>query len=480
MFDPKDPAHSFLKGCPFAVPAYIVEPKLDELKKNKRRPRLVAARVNDYVFDAYVFRPRPDLGYDHELGFSVDTIMIGVSLGFKFKDDFDVETCTVGDKLVPLFTRVGQAVIHPDKDATEITRRAIAAYQPLLCRFARLTGLVPHVHLEGGEIWSPLPETPGEAHIFPNARPPGEARTRFVYAVDDIPVYDNGREVVAHEPAAGRGLTLGDTAGTLVQTIGNNIYLLLPTLSNFDPQTSPKVFEYLLTLGWEGCKRHQIRPPEANRPARRKDFVATTKDWLETGQGLLAKDLANVNGNIEQAQRWLAELQRSKRDIEDHLRAYKEAPFVREKMAQLPREYRLIKKHPDVAMVAIVSEGIHVETKPLHIEHEGRTYAIGWFIIRIGRKGPVSVWCEFPLHPKGVPHPHIAKDGGPCFGNATQAIIQAGADHRYYDVVSMVLRWLRYGYTPQLAAAKIEEWPVAAEAPKPESDKDGGETGGGR
>jgi len=251
-------------------------------------------------------------------------------------------------------------------------------------------------------------------------------------------------------------------------------------VSNFDPLTSPRIFEYLLVLGWEGCRRHQFHPPEADHPARRKDFLACTQGWLETGRDLMARDLAKVDANIEQAQRWLAELLRSKRELEEHICAYDLTPFVQVTLKRLPRDYRLIKADPDVAMIAVVSDGLHIETRPLHVEHEGRRYAVGSFTIRIGRKGTVNVWCETPLHPKGVPHPHIAKDGGPCFGNATNAILRAGADHRYHDAVTLVLRWLKQGYAPQLASVKIEEWPLAGPFPDGNAAKTGDEKGGGQ
>ena len=84
---------------------------------------------------------------------------------------------------------------------------------------------------------------------------------------------------------------------------------------------------------------------------------------------------------------------------------------------------------------------------------------VGAYTIGISKFGEVSVWSERPLHPNGIPHPHIAKDGGPCFGNATDAITKAAANHKYYDAIFFILRWLKHGYTPELTAVKIEEWP---------------------
>jgi len=479
MFDPNDPANSFLKGCQFAVPAHIVEPRLDKLIRPHARPRKIAVKVGDYHLDAYLFSPRHVKKNDAGLGFCVDTVFISTALGFTFKDDYLIETCEVSDRRLPLLVRPGQAAIHRPDQMTEAMRRALAVYEPLLCRFTGLTGLTPHFHCDGDEvIRAPLPCGPGEAHIFANARPPGEARSRFISSVAGLPIHDEGQEVICLEPAAGRGMTLGDESGTLVQTIGSNVYFLLPTMSNFDPLVSPRIFEYLLVLGWEGCRRHQSRPPEADRPARRKDFLACTKGWLETGRDLMVKDLAKVDANIESAQRWLAELLRSKRELEEHIQAIDATPFVQATLGRLPRDYRQIKAHPDVAIIAVVNDGIHVETRPLHVEHEGKRYAVGSFTIRIGRKGTVNVWCETPLHPKGVPHPHIAKDGGPCFGNATNAILRAGADHRYHDVVTLVLRWLKQGYSPQLASVKIEEWPLAGPFPSVDAAKAGEAKGG--
>jgi len=374
---------------------------------------------------------------------------------------------------------VGQAMIHKEteKEPTESVRRALAAYEPLLCRFSALTGLLPHFYCDGDDTRAPRPNVLGEAHIFTCAHPPGECRTRYFSSAGGIPVAENGNQVVGYEPTAGRGITLGDESGTLVQVIGSNIYLLLPTLSYFDPQTSSRLFEYLLTLGWEGYRRYQLRPPSAS-PAKRKDFIASARQWVEAGKEDLIKSLAGIDAAIEQAQKDMAGLLRSKRELNDYIRTHDQLPFVQEAVARLPGDYRRIKRDPNVAMIAVLKDGIHVDTWPLHVEHEGRRYAIGSFTIRIGRRGAVSVWCETPLHPKGIPHPHIAKDGGPCFGNATSAILQAGAEHRYYDAVTLVLRWLKDGYSPQLASVKIEEWPRLPEEPAGEPPKSDGQSEG--
>ena len=132
--------------------------------------------------------------------------------------------------------------------------------------------------------------------------------------------------------------------------------------------------------------------------------------------------------------------------------------FYTESIARLPSDLERIRKLPQVEHVTCVDGGLHVHTREIVIAHEGTSYSVGSFILRVGKNGGIAIWPKRTTHPEGIPHPHIAKDGGPCYGNATDAITKAAADFRIADVVQYVLTWLQHGYTPGLAEHKLAEW----------------------
>jgi hypothetical protein len=239
-------------------------------------------------------------------------------------------------------------------------------------------------------------------------------------------------------------------------------------VTSFDPRTGLILLDKLLALAWSGLSGVKRRPRTV-KAARRSEFVETMTRSVEGAVDQLRSEGSESDKRIAEYQLVLAQELRRKLEIETLLRAFLDSPRVSEAVASLPGQYRRIKAEPDVAKLAIVDGGLQVETKPLEIEYQGVRYDLGPFVIRVGRRGVVSIWSESPRHPGGVPHPHIAKDGGPCFGNATDAILKAGADHRYHDAVTLVLRWLKDGYSPQLASVKIEEWPKAGEDLSPEA-----------
>jgi len=451
----------FTRNGVFAAPAHLVEPHLDGLKWY--HPRKVKAQIGQFLIDAYAFRCPKTKGDDLNL----EAVLVAALLGIKFKDDVAFIGCTVRGQTLPLIMRKpGQVTMYAEPGITDDDRHILGVYEQQLQVFSQLTGVRAHFHADGSLIRAPFPEEPGCIHIFPGTRPPGEGNLRYLDHAFDLPLTRNDRAAPVFEPAAGRGVTDGDASGPLVQLIGSNIYFLAPVISTFKPGIGPVVFERLLSLAWRKLAETRRRPP-AVKPARRSEVVKGLEKLVDDSVSYLRKELADVHAKIEEQQRYLAEWYRNKRDIEMMLNSCLTSSFMRDTLARLPDEYRKIRAEPDAAGLWIVDNGLHVETRPLTIVHQGRCYDVGAFVIRIGRRGAVSVWSEQPRHPQGVPHPHIAKDGGPCFGNATEVIAKAGADHRYHDVVTLVLRWLKYGYSPDTAEVKIEEWPFAGE-PSPE------------
>lgn len=335
---------------------------------------------------------------------------------------------------------------------------AIAEYRPLLEMLARISGRKIVFHAEGGAIRPPYPAD-GAIHIMTNAMPPGAISVRYANLAFGMKIGEDGLSYLANGPTKGRGVVLTDEyKEPLVQVLGDNWYLLIPTLSHYNT-TSVRIFERLLGLAWNAMREGKtaIAPPEA---LTKRAFTQAASAWTTDMDKVFDDTLRTNDDRIQKLQKELAEAIRTRKEWLNLKETYSKGPFIKETCKRLPKDFAAIAGQPEVARLSIVDDGLHVETKPLVAEHGGKRYALGAFVIRVGRRGSVSVWSENPTHPKGIPHPHIAKDGGPCYGNASDAIVQAAGEMRLADAVRYVLRWLTEGYTEKLAAVKIEEWPL--------------------
>jgi hypothetical protein len=264
---------------------------------------------------------------------------------------------------------------------------------------------------------------------------------------------------------------LKDEKGTeLVQVLGSNFYFLIPLTDTFNAKTSEQIFSCLLARAWDEYRERSKRPSNSTQNIGEAKFRQAVNTWVEAWPAALRGEIAKVEDLIRAHQEILAMNYRSKRELEVVLDGYMSAPYVKEIRTRLPADFRKIKELPEVARVGIVHEGLHVETVPIDIEHDGKRYTLGAFVLRINARGGVTVWSEAPTHPKGIPHPHISKNGVACFGNATDAITKHAAQFRFYDCVLLVVLWLTRGYTPALALVKIEEWPEVAPQEKEENN----------
>ncbi|HTM67674.1 MAG TPA: hypothetical protein VL426_00085 [Candidatus Binatia bacterium] len=455
--------------CPaFLVPAAYAAGKLDALKAAGFAPKSVQCGASQHVFDAVVVRFR-----NGDRAAQLDAALAAV-FGHADKAKLRSELCLVPKRkgFFPLVTPKDVSVIvHDDRDPLEtekdikLRRLALGEYDKSLRTLARFSGLEVHFHAEGGGIKPPFPEKPGVVHILTNAQPPGQISVRYVSLAFGLKIHEEGLAVLANGPSRGRGAVVKDELGeSLVQVLGNTWYLLFPTLSHFNWQTSTVIFDKLVSLAWRGSREAvKLKAPV---PATRKAFEETAAKWNDELPDLIRADVKNMDRKIEDAQRDLADLTRRKKESLALLEAFGRSTFARELRERAPKDFAAIKADPLVQRVLFVDEGLHVETKPIVIEEEGVRYAMGSFVVRIAKRGAVTAWNEAPTHRGGIPHPHIAKDGGPCFGNATRAIAEAAGEQRYADAVRYVLRWLSEGYTKALAAVKIREWPYVGESPE--------------
>ncbi|MEY4744530.1 MAG: hypothetical protein RL272_475 [Candidatus Parcubacteria bacterium] len=454
-------------GSSFLVPSVYAAPVEKNLRAAGFAVKTVVCAASSHSLDAAVIplkggeaKARLDLALTEIFGLPrvahLETMLsVGVRDG-RFRplivpNDVCVE---IHDKREPLET---------DRDV-KLRSIALGEYRKALASLAKLSGLAIHFHADGSGIRTPFPVEPGVVHVITNACPPGHTTARYVPLAFGMKVHADGLSVLANGPTKGRGFVCKDELGEpLVQIVGTTWYLLLPTLSDYNFQTSALIFSRLMALAWKGAR--DAAKADGPKRATRRSFVETVATWTDDLPELIRADVKNIDAKIQDAQRDLADLTRRKKESLAILEAFDRSSFARETKARSAKDFLAIKADPCVAAVAFFDDGFHVDTRPLEIAHRGNRYALGAFTIRVAKRGTVSVWSEASTHKDGVPHPHIAKDGGPCFGNASDAIARAAGEQRYADAVRYVLRWLTEGYTHALAAVKLEEWPYVDETP---------------
>lgn len=381
-------------------------------------------------------------------------------------DAFVAYGCTVGicdEEAIIIVPKACKVTINDGDDMQTADYhlklfRAKRAYTPVLRKLARLTNRPVVLDLKvGGDIRAPLP-VDGAIHLFPANRPPGVAINRYVSLVYGLPLMSNGKREVVVGHAKGRGIVKCDAKGVqTVQVLGDSWYLLLPIISVFYGRGSVAIFEDMLAQALE-ADREQRSDGAIVRPADEQTFIAHRASEAGWFAGGWDKQIEQHRRDIEDATVRLAAAQRNLRMAIEWATMVKATPFIAECNARAPLEFARLQGDPRVAKIMIVEGVLHIETKPIVIEHDGNRYDVGTFVIGIDRCS-FTVWGLVPTHPDRVPHPHIDRDGIACFGNASQAITDAVAELRVADAVNFMLEWLEDGYEPSLARVKIETWP---------------------
>lgn len=374
---------------------------------------------------------------------------------------------TASDRILPVVAPQ-EVQVHfvdsrqkPLKGEDELAQKAQDGYMPLMRRLAQVSGLALTYHRHDERIIPPTPDD-GIIHLWGNSCPPGENQTWYRETVFGLPVSPNKDEnrATGYGPTAGRGLILLDEdARPVLQILRNNWYILFPVISYFNDLTSVQIFERLLALGW-GAVQSGAKP---ERPLSRRKFLRTAPVWTKGSTTYIQEQAQEVREQIAQMTQRLAELHRQLERWIGFEKGVENNPFSTRTRRALPGELKSIQVNPLVEGLDLHPEAIHVRTKPIVVSHEGVDYAVGTFVIRINNLGALMIWGETPTHPQGVPHPHIAKHGSPCYGNAGTAIARAAGEARYADAIEYVLTWLTRGYSPSLAETKIEEWPIATQ-----------------
>lgn len=348
-----------------------------------------------------------------------------------------------------------------EKNDREAQRReAMAAYAPLLRLLAQITGKDVWFHSPDrveGPTFAPVTDPNDAIHVVTNRCPPGRQRSRNVRKLFGMYVSE-GESIQAPGPTAGRGSVLSDDSGTpVVQLVGSTWYLLIPTISVYAPVVSEAIFRNLLAKGWEAHAGYVTATVD---PVPRTKVSRAVAGWGNAADEMIRLAIQKNERDIVWYQENISRLHREISMYREMLAAIESANEKRKMIRRAQKDIEALRTEPLVERVDVLKDGLHVVTKRIIAEEGGVRYDLGAFVIRIDVDRSVSVWSETPTHPKGEQHPHIPKHGGPCLGNASAAILKAAGEFRFLDAARYVIRWLAAGYQPDLASAKITEWPV--------------------
>lgn len=443
----------------FAVPERIIRPYIGLFPHTGIVPKRQWVKVDPYVLDAYVFeRCAPD-GF--RAGFIAETFG---AFGAKL---FSVrETCRAGNRRIPLFCGdQGDVVLIPRK----ADNRTLAGHHPYprileaVRRLSRLSGgLNISLHEENrGAGPHPKPDEDGVINIYPWMHPPGESGDDYRSRLFKKFISKDGQGILTYDGVPGRGTFVSDGKHDAVQCIGSNWYLLFSVVEFYNIHTTEDIFVRAMAATLHAWQKMARQPGKrrVERTMTKKAFLETAVDWANWQAASIDAELRKQEEKMKQLRRELAQLERQHFDLAGIRRDIQERDVLKKLIESFPAQWRRIRANERVESVRLVKDGIHVRTQSINIEHDGRTYPLGRFVIRISKDGVLTVWNEDRLHPDGVPHPHIDGEGTPCMGNATSAVDRAAAEHRYADAVEFTIRWLAEGYEEKLALHRIGEWP---------------------
>ena len=368
-------------------------------------------------------------------------------------------------KIVPLIGIANKdfadVIYEEPEDGNNKRAMAVNHYKIALEQLSALTGGCKFVlHATDKLIYDPYPDEPDVYHVFSNAGPTGEMSTRSMGKVFGKWLGDPEMRYLCPEAVPGRGHVILDEAlkEPVIQIVGNNIYLLFPCFDIFSSITA-QIFDEAMAKAWNFINYERESKTDQIKSASREEFAKATLEWSGALFGGLNLHIKEIMDRIEKLRTDL-NTELGNLAMFNSAKVHMEKTEEERKNVDYGLVYDQLISDPRIESVKIIEQGISLTTKPILAEFEDKTYKFGIFGIRLSCKGRLSVWCEKSEHPKNIPHPHFQADGAVCFGNTTRAIEQAAAEMRIADTVNHVLDWLTYGYAPEYALNKIEEWPV--------------------
>ncbi|MDO8492956.1 MAG: hypothetical protein Q7S19_00170 [bacterium] len=456
-----------LKTPIFALPALVAEPHTQEFTKKGIPFKRRTVRVGPYELDAYIFQ----CANVAEARMTFIDVLLIVGIGqAPYPNVINAKNAKWGNRTVPYVgIKTGNIRIIPlsekEDDKKTIEEAPYSSIRIILENFSRLAGgLDIDFYAEKRDIGRPpLPDKPNLINIFPWSYSPGYSKSKYLRRAFDLQLdTKEGNGVLTFSGTPGRGEFVGDGENDLAQIVGNNWYFLFCVVEFFNSLTSLKILDNALAVT---LRRYQAlqggaKPSDKMLRLNRKRFVDVTTKWISTVSGGIDREVQKIQQEIEDLRMTLAINERECFNLQRLSKTVSNALPKDELFRSLKGQWRRIRSNPYVSELSLAEDMIRVTTIGADITNAGNTHQLGRFAFAIHRNGDFYIWSLDRFHPEGVPHPHINKEGTPCFGNAGTAIKDAIKEHRYADGIGYFTRWLFEGYEDQTALHKIAEWPI--------------------
>lgn len=334
----------------------------------------------------------------------------------------------------------------------------------VLAHLALATGFRFKLVFSNHRTKPPGPREPGLVHVYVGPVPPGPVQETRVTRLFDVQLVPYGDLALRYTSPNVAGQKLCDTNDEVYAHVwGSTFWLNLPIQrkSQLRLMAAEDLFVKAFVPAWNAFVAQKRERAPALKVGDYPVFEAHVRKRMGEVREQWQEDLKAQDENIERLMQELTSAHGNRMMFASALDGFERV--TGEQLATLKDDWEEIRRQPLVQALRIEGDGLHVETKDVHIEHEGKRYRIGKFTIRYPFNGHVSTWAHEPAHPKGVMHPHISPEGAVCYGNVTTALARAAGHGRTAEAVDLVLRWLTDGYDPVGAQTKVEEWPLAKE-----------------
>lgn len=456
----------------FAVPARLIEPDLDKIRA--MMGRTIHARSIEIMHptlpvevDAYLFPGTIK-------GKSCRKLLFGEQHLLSFKGEFELFEARTDDRIIPIVIPTEHRFVahdiesiqkmdmrqnmEPHEQGDQPRALAWTFYQQDLILFSRLTGY--KIEFEPIVIGGREEQTEEKDSLYLSVTiPNGDVSTRYAQVLFGHRMTKKGDWEPIYNPTRGRGFIIQDPAGEAVaQIIGRTANILFPIFSTFHEYGSREIFQKTLVAiwkTWRAIKKKKLKPYK--EASGFHAFARHVVPRFSLSMNIWVDLLKEKQSDIQHTIRRLESLYRQEMEYRDNIEYFSNDERLKKQIQRVKADFLSIKRHPLTQRVYICDKGVQVETKLVRIEHEGKTYDIGRFVIRFGGAGELTIWPIEMKHLLQVPHPHIRKGGIPCFGTASSAIAKATGQLRFADAYHLIAQWIT-SYTPATVSTPIEEW----------------------
>jgi len=268
--------------------------------------------------------------------------------------------------------------------------------------------------------------------------------------------------------SSGEGIVISDEEQELAEVVGKNIYILFDLVHSRKEYVEPILRTILDKASFwifEADKEEKQKYEKERRAGEKDRFTKIYGDF-EYSLKKTREELDKANKQIEEAQKSLTLWIRQAKVHEEALNLLEK---WRDKDHEfLFREWESLLAIPKIKDIKVHSYRLSVFTDMICTRYKNLTFEIGEFRADINRVGKgIKLWNL--THPKvdkncELQHPHVSKDGVPCFGNLQEAFPPLVAEYQFSATATLIIQYLEsLNLEDERARRKFFYWPLKGE-----------------